>query len=581
MLLRFDFVNRSGVVEPIRFAAPRRVIVARTIAEVAPAMAAVDASLRMGQCVAGFVAYEAASGFDDALLTQPPTDVPLVWFGVFDAPEPAPPLTDLAPAPTLTWTSAIGREDYRRGIDAIRAAIADGDTYQINYTFRQRTRLDPETLPALYASLARAAQVPYGALLDTGDWHLLSLSPELFFRIDRGRLITQPMKGTAARGRWREDDDTKAEALARSEKNRAENVMIVDLARNDVTRVAEPGTVQATSLFHVDRYPSVLQMVSTVEADLRPGTTLSEIFRALFPAGSITGAPKSSSMRLIASLEHAPRGAYCGAIGFASPDGHAVFNVGIRTITASADGHAVYGVGGGITWDSEAGDEYAEAISKAACLVVRPDFDLLETLRIDDGEPIRLDGHLARMIDSAAFFGFIIDLDCIRAAIAAEIRRHAIGRRRLRVRVSRTGAVSVESVKLAEPPAGRPVVELATSPVDRDDRFLFHKTSLREVYAEHAAQHPEAFDVLLWNEAGELTEFTRGNLVVELDGARVTPPRECGLLAGVLRNQLLQAGTIRERVLTKSDLGRATRVWFVNSLREWIPVEIAGDTLTA
>jgi para-aminobenzoate synthetase/4-amino-4-deoxychorismate lyase len=381
------------------------------------------------------------------------------------------------------------------------------------------------------------------------------------------------MKGTAARGLWREDDDARAEALSHSEKNRAENVMIVDLARNDVTRVAEIGSVHASSLFHVDRYPSVLQMVSTVEGRLRPGVSLSDIFRALFPAGSITGAPKSSSMRLIAAREHAPRGAYCGAIGFASPNGDAVFNVAIRTATVrTSDGHAEYGVGGGITWDSEAADEYAEALSKAACLVVQPEFELLETLRIERGGAVRLDRHLDRLAASAEYFAFDLDLPRVRAAVAAEARRHPDGTRRLRIRVSRAGIVTVESHDLEPPASAPPRIAVASSPVDRHDRFLYHKTTARSVYERHAASHPEAFDVLLWNDAGELTEFTRGNVVVELDGTKVTPPRSCGLLNGVFRAELIERGEILERVIRRDDLPRASRIWFVNSLREWIAV---------
>lgn len=576
MQLRFDFVNAEGTSEPRIFSAPVRLIIARELSDVAAAMADADAALASGKYVAGFVAYEAASAFDSALVTQAPTDLPLVWFGVFDAPAPAPSLEPVDAPSTLEWTSAISRDEHRRGIGAIREAIADGETYQINYTFRLNSRVEPSAIAPLYATLARAERVPYGALVDIGDWQLLSLSPELFFRADlgTGRIVTQPMKGTATRGLWVEDDERRAHALASSEKNRAENVMIVDLARNDVTRVAEIGSVQATSLFHVDRYPSVLQMVSTVEGRLQPGTTLTDVFRALFPAGSITGAPKSSSMRLIASLEHAPRGAYCGAIGFAAPGGEAVFNVAIRTITARADGHAEYGVGGGITWDSEAGDEYAEAFAKAECLVVRPEFELLETLRLQDGEAVRLEGHLARLADSAAYFGFRADLDRVRAAVAVETRRAHLGAYRLRILVGRGGVVTVETHAL-EPAANAPrPVALAASPIDRADRFLYHKTTARSVYERHKSEHPDAFDVLLWNEAGEVTEFTRGNVVVEIGGRKLTPPRSSGLLCGIFRNALVEDGEVAEGIITIDDLGKSSRMWFVNSLREWVDVTL-------
>jgi para-aminobenzoate synthetase/4-amino-4-deoxychorismate lyase len=588
MPLRFDFVNAEGVVEPLMFSSPQRVIVAHAIADVAGAMDDVDGALRGGKYVAGFVSYEAASAFDPALSTQPPTDLPLLWFGVFDAPSPAPRLDDAdalsgaspAALANVEWRSRIMRAEHRGGVESIREAIADGDTYQINYTFRLDADIAPASVAPLYSALARAERVPYGALLDLGQWQLLSLSPELFFRADfkSGRIVTQPMKGTAARGLWLEDDDARAETLAKSDKNRAENVMIVDLARNDITRVAEIGSVRATSLFHVDRYPSVLQMVSTVEGRLVEDVSLTDIFRALFPAGSITGAPKSSSMRLIAALEQAPRGAYCGAIGFASPGGEAVFNVAIRTITARADGRAQYGVGGGITWDSDAADEYAEALSKAACLVVRPEFELLETLRSVHGEPVRLDNHLARLATSAIYFGFNVDLDRVRDAVRIEARRYPAETRRLRVRVTRNGVAAVESHAFELSPHTLQPVELATSPIDRGDRFLYHKTTNRSVYERHAAEQPGAFDVLLWNGAREVTEFTRGNVIVELNGQRVTPARECGLLNGVFRSELLAAGTVVERVVTIDDLATASRIWFVNSLREWVPVELRRYT---
>jgi para-aminobenzoate synthetase/4-amino-4-deoxychorismate lyase len=317
-------------------------------------------------------------------------------------------------------------------------------------------------------------------------------------------------------------------------------------------------------------------MVSTVEGAVRPGTRLSEIFAALFPAGSITGAPKSSSMRLIAALEHAPRGVYCGAIGFATPDGRATFNVAIRTMTVDAgSGHAEYGVGGGITWDSVAAAEHAEALHKAACLAVRPPFALIETLRAEAGILVRVDRHLARLADSAAYFGFPCDPQQVRSRLDRCTAAHPDGKWRVRLELDASGQVTVECRPLEppgpEPPESKSVV-LASRSVDSRDRFLCHKTTRRDVYDGHRAAHPDAFDVLLWNERGELTEFTRGNLVAELDGRLWTPQRSSGLLAGVFRGELLDAGTVHERVLTMADLPRCTRLWFINSLREWVPV---------
>jgi len=589
MRARFDFLTDGP---PALFDAPVRLLTAYTVADVPGVMAAADQALRDGFYVAGWVAYEAASAFDRALVTHTPGDVPLVCFGIFRGPQQARPLEPAPWSSPMTWHPSLTPPQHARGVATIREAIADGDTYQINYTFRLRSDLDHGTSgprnfgtrlrqgyggqapAALYAALASAERVPYAALIETDDWAVLSLSPELFFRRDGEHLTTQPMKGTAPRGRWPCEDARRADALRHSEKNRAENVMIVDLCRNDMSRVCDTGTVTATSMFDVVRYPTVWQMVSTVEGRVKPHVGLTDIFGALFPAGSITGAPKSSSMRLIAALEDAPRGIYCGAIGYACPDGRATFNVAIRTMTVHrATGRAEYGVGGGITWDSTAPDEHAEAMQKAACLEVRPPFSLIETMRYEDGTCVRLEAHLRRLRESAAYFGFTFDETTIREAISPSPHL-PIAPSRVRVTLDIGGKVTVTHERLVH--AGEcPAVVLATTPVDSSSRWLFHKTTRRDVYDHHKAAHPDVWDVLLWNERHEVTEFTRGNVVIERDGALLTPARECGLLGGVFRQELLDAGTVVEAVIPVDDLSRATRIWFVNSLREWVEVRLA------
>lgn len=567
------------------FVDPVEVIRADTVAAVRPAMARVDAALAAGRHVAGWITYEAAPAFDAALTTRPSGPVPLVCFGVFEGPGQAPLLESGRGGARLEWQSAVGQDDHAVGVVAIREAIAAGDTYQINYTMPLDVRMPDDVDPtALYAGLAQLAEAPYASLISTDDWHVLSLSPELFFRVEQGRLTTRPMKGTARRGRWPAEDEALRDALQSSAKNRAENVMIVDLCRNDLSRVCEWGSVDATSLFAVERYPTVWQMVSTVEGRLRAGSTLTSVFEALFPAGSITGAPKSSSMRLIAQLEQAPRGAYCGAIGYAGPDGRAVFSVGIRTITIDRrHGTAVYGVGGGITWDSAAGDEYAEAMQKAACLTPDRPVGLIETLRVEAGMPVRLDEHLTRMGASAWFLGVPCDERAVRDAVSSAVAplaatpqdEHRDRSHRLRVTLNAHGAADARLTPLdATPPF--PTVLLAASPVDGRSLWLCHKTTRRDVYDRHAAAHPDAWDVLLWNQDREVTEFTRGNVVVELDGRRVTPRREAGLLNGVFRQHLLDAGVIEEAPVRLDDLPRATRLWFINSLREWVEVSAGG-----
>lgn len=578
MLLRFDFVDGAGRPVQTTFDRPRQIIEAWSLDRVGPAMADVERAWAQGRYVAGFVSYEAAPAFDGALATQPPPAQPLLWFGVFDAPAAACDADGVRQAPLadVTWTPDTSQAAYDAAVARLHRAIVDGDAYQINYTFRLKGRIDTASIGDRYEALVRSQRPPYAAWLALDRWHVLSLSPELFFRLEDGLITTRPMKGTAPRGRFGDEDDRRAASLAASAKDRAENVMIVDLARNDVSRVAVVGTVRAASLFDVERYPGVLQMTSTVTGRVRPGTSIGDIFAALFPAGSITGAPKAASMRLIAGLETAPRGLYCGAIGFLSPGGRAVFNVAIRTATVdAATGVAEFGVGGGITWDSTAEDERLEAWSKASFMQVEPPFDLIETMRLEAGRFVRRDRHVRRMAASARHFDFTFVPERVNAALDAHAHQHAAGTHRARLLLARDGSLSVESVPFTramdEP---LPRIALASSPVSSADRFLCHKTTNRAVYERHRAAHPDAFDVLLWNERGELTELTIGNVVLELDGERYTPPRSCGLLDGVFRDELLETGMIRERLLTRADLSRATRVWLINSLREWVQVRL-------
>jgi para-aminobenzoate synthetase/4-amino-4-deoxychorismate lyase len=362
--------------------------------------------------------------------------------------------------------------------------------------------------------------------------------------------------------------------LAESPKDRAENVMIVDLLRNDLGRVALPGAVRAASLFTVERYETVLQMVSTVEADLPARTSLRALLTALFPCGSVTGAPKASAMRLIAERERSPRGAYCGAIGVVRPGGDATFNVSIRTVEIDlATGAAACGIGGGITWGSEAAAEWDEAMTKGAFLqALADDPGLIETLRCEGGGFPLLERHLARLAASARHLGVAVDVEEARRRLLAHAAGAGGAPSRVRL-VARAGGFELQAAPLPES-QGTPQVALAARPVSRWDARLFHKTTRREPYDSRRAEAPGAFDVLLRNEEGELTEFTIGNLVAELDGVQWTPPRECGLLAGVMRAELLARGEIRERVLRVPDLARASRLWLVNAVRGRVPVRL-------
>lgn len=581
-----DFPDDCGGPERLRFGRPVEVLVARAVGEVRPALRRIERAAEEGFYAAGFVAYEAAPAFDRALTVRPGPDLPLLWFAVFDRPlEHRPRAGGRGGFRLGGWEPSVGHEEYGRGVAAVREAIARGDTYQVNYTFRLRARFEGDDL-ALYERLLAAQRTRHGAYLNAGRFRVLSASPELFFRRRGRRLVARPMKGTSARGRWAEEDEGRAARLAASEKERAENLMIVDLLRNDIGRVAEVGTVRVPELFRVERYPTVLQMTSTVEGTLRRGASLEDIFAALFPCGSVTGAPKVSTMRLIAALEGSPRGVYCGACGFVAPGGDAAFNVAIRTAVVDAEaGAAEYGVGGGITWDSTAEGEYAEALAKASLLAEEPGrFDLLETMRLEAGRYLLLEEHLERLAASAAYFGFPVSVPEVRTVLAEHAGRFEAGARRVRLLVSDRGRVRVESEELGGDIAAAPrPVALASSPVRKSDRFLYHKTTRRGAYDAARAGRPDVYDVLLWNEEGELTEFTTGNLLVESGGRLWTPPRESGLLPGTFRAALLRRGEAAERVLTRADLARASRLWLVNSVRGRVEVylpehEGAGPT---
>ena len=576
------------------FADPVEVIVAERLEEVRPVLDAVERAAARGVHAVGFVAYEAAPAFDPTLVTCPPGALPLAWFAVFRAAEPAHGAGG-APLTLPPWEPNISRQRYDAAIAAIREAIARGETYQVNHTLRLRATFEGDAT-SFYRRLRAAQGAGYGAYLDTGRHRIVSASPELFFSRRGTRVTTRPMKGTRPRGRWLEEDEAAARALAASVKDRAENLMIVDLLRNDLGRVARFGTVRVPRLFDVERYPTVWQMTSTIEADVPEGTSLATLFAALFPCGSVTGAPKVATMRLIAALEEAPRGVYCGAIGWVRPGGDCVFNVAIRTVHIdAATGRAEYGVGGGITWDSTPEGEYAEALAKAAVLTHEtPAFELIETLRLEDGRYARLERHLARLAASARYFGWPDPTDSARAALEAYATGLARGGgagtvHRVRLLVGAGGDARVEGRPLDDEvavgqasapsdtgPVAAPAlpVAIASRPVSRRDRFRFHKTTRRECLDALRAERPNAFDALLYNEEGEFTEFTRGNLVVALDGALWTPPRDCGLLAGVLRDECIERGEIRERVIHREDLERADAVWFINSLRGWVPVRV-------
>ena len=551
----------------LEFLHPAVVISTHRTDEVRDCLEQVTRAAGRGYYAVGFLSYEAGPAFDPAMETHPPGRFPLLWFGIYEtAGEIAPP----PPGPEIAvdWQVRQSRERYRTAIEKIHAEIAAGNTYQVNYTIRQQAFFssDPETF-----FWQKAASAPYGAFVDTGAFQIISASPELFFQKDGPRLTTRPMKGTARRGRWLTEDKKLREQLAQSEKNRAENAMIADMLRNDLGRIARPGSVAVADPFRIEKYPTVWQMTTTVSAESEAG--LPEIFGALFPCGSITGAPKISTMRIIRCLEDSPRDIYTGAIGLIEPDGRARFSVAIRTALVDAERETIdYGIGGGIVWDSRAEEEWEECRIKSLGIRRSPppaDFRLLETLRWDrKSHYFLLDKHLRRLRDSALYFDFTFSQAEILCALR-EIEGGFPGDlRRVRLLLSRDGGIETEDFELSEDDSPLRVA-LAGSPVSSEDPFLYHKTTFRQLYDKHLAAFPDADEVLLYNERGELSEACRYNLALKLGGQWFTPPREAGLLGGTYRELLLENGQIREKTLMVEDLARAGGIALFNSVRGW------------
>ena len=473
-------------------------------------------------------------------------------------------------------TPAFGEADYCTRVEQVRQWIAEGDCYQINLTFPLRFRVYGSPL-ALYARLRERQPVRYGAFVEAGGETLLSLSPELFFERQDGRVSTRPMKGTAPRGSTPEEDAARRANLLASEKERAENIMIVDLLRNDLGRLAAPGKVRVDALCEAEAYPTLWQMVSTVSAEL-PDTRLFELFRALFPCGSITGAPKIRAMQRINELEVADRGLYTGTVGWLAPGGDCRFNVAIRTLELEPNGRGRLGIGGGIVIDSEPASEYAECLLKARFLTAcDPGFELIETMRLENGGYPLLALHLERLAASARALGFVCDLRAVAAALAAQASEHGEGIFRVRLTLAHGGRFKLGVAPLPENSSSWSVV-LADEQLDADDYLLRHKTTARSRYDRALArlvERPEVFDAIFFNTRGEVCEGARSTVLVERDGVLLTPPLACGLLPGVMRRHLLESGRAIEAVLTRAELLGASRLYVANALRGLVKVTVS------
>jgi para-aminobenzoate synthetase/4-amino-4-deoxychorismate lyase len=506
----------------------------------------------------GYIRYEAK----DALLDHGfHADLPLLYFEVYTTSGAYVPT--LRPESPLTITPALDFSDYARALSRIKEEIAEGNTYQVNYTYdcHIQTSLAPLEL---YEMLRPHQTTPYTAFIENRYESILSFSPELFFELDGTTIRAKPMKGTARRGKDTAEDETNRQFLQGDEKNRAENVMIVDLLRNDLGKVAIPGSVAVKNLFEVETHKTVHQMTSEIVATLKEQTSLWEIFVALFPCGSVTGAPKRSTMQLIDALERGPRGVYCGAIGFLEP-GRACFSVPIRILQRTRDETAYrYRVGSGIVWDSDIREEWLETQTKTAFL--HGDFQILETIRIKDGALLYGPEHFARMEQSAKALGFAYQ----HPSLTPLPQSDAI----LRLLLARDGTLTTEAHPYDEIQSTR--IQIAATRITSFDPMLQHKTTYRPWYTATLEKIRQGlvFDELFLNERGEITEGARSNLFVQLKGVLYTPPLSCGLLNGILRQKMLDDGTCAERSLSLDDLHNAEHIFCGNSVRGLVEVHL-------
>ena len=587
------------------FTAPVRVCVANTAAEIAGLFQEIESAVRAGLSAAGFFTYECGNCFEPkAGMRASLAGQPLAWFGIYERvyrfDHATGTFQDGEPPELARFSSSVDRradeppagvelpietafglteEEYAERIAAIHEWIRAGDVYQLNFTVPMSLRVRG-SVAALYARLRERQPVEYGALVHwQAGRRILSFSPELFFCVEEEngerRIVTKPMKGTAARGRTTREDREHAEWLRNDPKNRSENVMIVDLLRNDLGRLSQFGSVRAESLFAIERYPTLWQMTSTVTGKLRREVGFHEIFRALFPCGSITGAPKVRAMQLLAGLEEQPRGVYTGAIGFFSPR-RTVFNVAIRTLELDGE-RGTMGVGSGIVIDSDAAEEYDECVLKAEFLTGPASrfpeaFSLVETM-LWDGEYRLIELHLDRLLDSAEYFGFECEREAARAVLEDYARAfRGEGPRRVRLLVDSEGRMSIGDERIAKSSGDAAIARarISRQRTDAKDAMLYHKTTHRPIYAEafKAAVDAGFDDVLFMNHDGEMTEGAISNLFVEKDGRWLTPPVECGLLDGVYRRYLLATLVgVEERVLHGEDLRGADQVYLTNAVR--------------
>ena len=574
------------------FQSPHELIEAKNLSEIEPAFAAIEAALKAGHHVAGFMTYELGLALEPKLQKNLPANTPLLWFGVFKEKLLATQqmVTDWLDQEKNTKQASARDNDltikvhesfatYQQKFEKAQSAIRAGDIYQLNLTFKADIQGCTNPL-ALYEQFRESQPVSYAAIINTGQTIYLSASPELFIKNQAGKIETRPMKGTLERAPSSQEDKNFQQRLHRDEKSRAENLMIVDLMRNDISRIAATGSVTVEDLFKVETYHSLHQMISVIKAQLKPNLSLLDQFKALFPPGSITGAPKIRAMELIDELEEQPRGIYTGAIGHFSPDEHYCFNVAIRTLECTADGKASFGIGSGLVFDSKAKTEYDECLLKMQFLTnKRPTFSLIETIAYQPGEGLTyLSEHLERLEKSARYFLYDFDKQALEHLLN-QATQPLTARTKFRVLLNKSGSISFTATEIAEtPPDDIWPVTWAESPQDSTNPFLYHKTTNRQFYDEARtkaqAANGEIKEVLFYNEKEQVTEGSYTNIFVEQGGQLFTPPVSAGLLPGTLRENLLKNNKVREKTMRKQDISAADALYVGNSVRGLVKAQL-------
>ncbi len=598
-VLLFLSTHEENSNEPLLcFSNPHAVVTTTSYDQIFSKLEELDRWVNAGYWVAGFISYEAGYAFEKFRFTKPEISLPLIWFGVFDKPLSVP----YNPPQTLQWlddcaktypyqlsdfSDNLSKDEYIQAITKIKNYLSEGDIYQANFTFRHYFNLSGSAF-GLFCNLQQSQNVGYGAYISLPEHSIISLSPELFFKTNGREITVKPMKGTSQRGLWYKQDIALKRKLSTCRKNQAENVMIVDLLRNDLGKICESGSIIPSKIFETVRYETLFQMISTVDGTLRKDCQYSDIFRHIFPSGSVIGAPKIRAMEIIRELEKAPRGIYTGSIGYISPDGNAQFNVAIRTIHVDKqNSNATLGIGSGIVADSEPIEEYKECFLKSS-FITKPQekFSIIETMLWENDEIFLEQYHWNRLEQSAEYFGFHYDknelLDKLNQATADFDR---LSRYKIRLLIDKFNNIKIESIKIkVNQELDNKILTISKIKTTTKNRFLYHKTTIRDLYTtEHQSCRQEGFyDVIFMNEHGHITEGAISNVFIKKDGRYITPPVSSGLLNGTYRQFFIDTHpeNVSEQNITLDDLFHADVLYLTNSVAGMVEVTLLHQKQT-